>query len=152
MRIEHDTWIAVADGARALILRNAGDADYPRLEVIETASAESVPTRAMATDRPGRRPDHRGFGSGGKGPRSALEATDWHRVAETEFATSLAHRLLELADRGRFARLVLVADPRSMAQIRAVAGAGLQPLLTAEVTRDLTAMPLPRIAAILAEV
>lgn len=154
MRIEHDTWVAVADGGRALVTRNIGDADFIRLELVEAAEQDNPASRAQGTDRPGRMPDWRAGPAGQaphRAPRSALETTDWHRQTEEGFARMLGQRLLALADEGRFQRLVLVADPRTMSILRHVAGAGLAPVLLGEVTRDLTGMPLPRIAEVLAE-
>ena len=34
--LKHDGWLVVADGEKALFLRNEGDAEYPNL-IVETA-------------------------------------------------------------------------------------------------------------------
>jgi protein required for attachment to host cells len=158
MRIENATWIAVADGARFLLLHNDGDADYPRLRMVEHMDHQNPPSRDQGTDRPGRMPDQRGAapqtrGEPGQGPhpgpRSALETTDWHRIAEEDFARQIAARLSELAGQGQLGRLLLVADPRSLGRIRAALAPSLSRAIVAEVARDLTGQPLPRIAEVL---
>lgn len=52
-RLKHDTWVLVADGEKALFLRNEGDAEYPNLEVVREMHDDNPPTREQGTDQPG---------------------------------------------------------------------------------------------------
>src|SRR5438132_1054534 len=72
-RSSNKSWVLVADGARALVLRNDGDAEYPNLKLVRTYGQENPATRKQGTDKPGR--THESVGSG----RSAMEPTDWHQ-------------------------------------------------------------------------
>lgn len=152
MQVEHGTWIIVADGQKYLALRNRGDADFLHLEVIAHESEHTPPARDLASDRPGRRNDAvrataRGVRAWGK---SAMEQTDWHRVAEDRFAEALAQNLSAWAQEGRFRKLVLIADPQTLGTLRDVLDAGVRALVLVEIAKDLTQMPLDRIETVIA--
>lgn len=152
MQVEHGTWIIIADGQKYLALRNRGDADFLHLEVVAHESEHTPPARDLASDRPGRRNDAAratpaGVQAWGK---SAMEQTDWHRVAEGRFVEALSQKLSAWAQEGRFAKLVLVADPQSLGALRGGLAAGVKALVLAEIAKDLTQMPLDRIEAVIA--
>ena len=86
-RLKHGIWVVVADGEKALFLRNEGDATYPNLEVVREVREENPPTREQGTDRPGR------FNDGPSAHKSAVADTDWHRVEKERFADEIADRL-----------------------------------------------------------
>src|SRR5690606_28308351 len=71
IKLEHDVWVVVADGEKALFLRNEGDEKYPNLEVFREISEENPPTHDQGTDRPGRFTD-----GGGNVHKSAVQETD----------------------------------------------------------------------------
>jgi protein required for attachment to host cells len=50
--------------------------------------------------------------------RSAVEDTDWHRLAEDRFAAETADALYRLAHAHRFQRLVVVALPEVLGTLR----------------------------------
>ena len=52
--IDHNTWVMVGDGEKALFFRNEGDATYPNLEVVDVLEQENPKTGDQGTDRPGR--------------------------------------------------------------------------------------------------
>lgn len=52
------------------------------------------------------------------GPRSAFEDTDWHQLAKERFADDLADILYKKAHNGEFDRLVLVAAPSVLGDLR----------------------------------
>ena len=66
---------------------------------------ENPPTREQGSDRPGR------YSDGPSAHRSAVDDTDWHRVAKERFADEIAARLYKLAHAGDFREIVLVAPP-----------------------------------------
>ena len=66
LRLEHGLWVVVADGERALFLKNEGDAKFPDLKVQREMHEENPPTHEQGTDRPGR------FNDGPSAHRSAV--------------------------------------------------------------------------------
>jgi protein required for attachment to host cells len=142
MRIENGTWVLVADGEKFLLLRNNGDAELVDLRVIRHGDVDNPPTHEQGTDRPGRLDDP---GSG----RSAVEATDWHRLEKQRFAKDLTERLRGWALDNRFAALVLVADPRTLGVLRPELHKTVRERLVGEVDKDLTQMPIEAIEAVL---
>jgi len=142
MRIANGTWVLVADGEKYLLLRNEGGAALVDLRVIAHAEQDNPPNREQGTDRPGRLDD--------PGPgRSAVEETDWHRLAKERFAKDLADRLRLWALADRFEALVVAADPRTLGVLRPALHKAVVERLVGEVDKDLTKMPLPEIEEIL---
>lgn len=149
MKLEHDTWVVVADGEKFLLLRNIGDAEYPRLEVVDHETSANPPARDLSTDRAGRMHDSARQLTGGVEAwgKSGMEETDWHRVAEERFAEEIAESLGRLASSGRFEALVVVADPRTLGTLRKAYDDALKSRIVAEVPKDLTNLPLAGIEA-----
>lgn len=139
------TWVVVADGAKALLLENAGTAETPELRLVDKAAIDNPPTREQGTDQPGR------IDAPGGGPRSAMEQTDFHRLAEQDFARHLAADLEARRAVGEIGRLVLVAPPQMLGSLRAAMAQGLAGAVIAELPKTLTGHPLPEIARIVAE-
>lgn len=130
------TWVAVADGGKALILVNEGTDAAPLLKVLAKDALDNPSTREQGTDRPGRRPDT------GVGQRSAMEPTDWHELGEARFVRGFAERLNRAAEAGRFERLVLAAPPKVLGQLRPALSGRASGCLAAEIGSDLTGLPV----------
>lgn len=142
IRLAHDIWVLVADGEKALFLRNEGDALYPNLQVVRKVEEDNPPTREQGTDAPGR------SGPGGT-PNSAMEETDWHRIAKERFADEIAQRLYKMAHRGDFERIVLVAPPAVLGEMRQQLHKEVEARVVAEVPKTLTGHPVSEIEKIL---
>jgi protein required for attachment to host cells len=144
MKLEHDGWVVLADGRRAVLTRNIGTAFEPKLEVHSVLEAEpNPPTREQGTDRPGRSHES-------TSPRSsAMEQTDWHAQAEAEFLNDVAGRLDQLCTSGELGSLVLVAPPRALAELRRVLAASVRNRTVAEIDKDLTNHRLPDVEKVL---
>src|SRR3954468_1343525 len=54
MKIGEGDWVVVCDGAKALILQNAGDGMYPNLKTREVHQQAIPKTEELGTDEPGR--------------------------------------------------------------------------------------------------
>ncbi|MDP2119837.1 MAG: host attachment family protein [Hoeflea sp.] len=144
IRLKHKAWVVVADGEKALFLVNAGTPDRPALEVF-TGFAQSNPrTAEQGVDRPGRLSD--GMGSA---HRSAVQETDWHRLAKHEFAREIAALLETHALADRFEDLVIVAPPVVLGALRKALGKPVSDRIVAELAKDLTKHPVPEIEKIL---
>ena len=132
IKLAHDTWVVVADGEKALFLRNEGDEKYPNLEVFREIKEENPSTHDQGTDRPGR------FNDGPSPHKSAVEETDWHRIEKERFAKEIAERLYKSAHRGDFDRLVIVAPPLVIGEMRKELHKEVEARLIGEITKTLT--------------
>lgn len=145
IKLAHDAWVVVADGEKALFLRNEGDEKFPNLEVFREVKEDNPATHAQGVDRPGR------FNDGPSVHRSAVEETDWHRVEKERFAKDIATRLYKSAHHGDFERLVIVAPPLVMGEMRKELHKVVEDKLVAEVSKTLTNHTIDEIEKILTE-
>ncbi len=144
MNVGHGTWILVGDGEKALVLINQGDAQRPVFETLRVLEQENPPTREQGTDAPGRHAD--GPGS----HKSAVQNTDWHKLAKHRFAADIADSLYKSAHAGRFNKLVIVAPPRTLGDLRQELHAEVADRVVAEIDKSLTNLPLHEIEDALA--
>lgn len=142
--LTNGTFVVVADGEKALFLRNDGDEEYPNLVVLREIEHPNPPSREQGTDRPGRYPD-----AGTASHLSAVEETDWHRLEKERFAKELADRLYRLAHAHKFERLVIVAPPRVLGDLRPELHKEVVSRVAAEVAKDLVNQPIDRIETLL---
>ena len=142
IRLKKGGWVVVADGERALFLVNEGTVEKPDLAVFREMHQDNPLTREQGVDRPGRLSD--GMGSH---HRSAVQESDWHRVAKHEFAREI---MAKLSAMGKGAgQIVLVAPPVVLGEMRKHVPAELAGRIVAEVDKDLTKHPVGAIAEIL---
>lgn len=128
------TWILLADGARARLLVNEGPGKGLAPAIDQDFAGNRQKTRDIGSDKPGRTFDGAGVG------RHAMEPpTDAHRHNELEFARYMASVLDDASKRGSFDRLVLVAPPRALGDLRATLPNGVRDKVIAELNKDLTA-------------
>lgn len=142
MIIPHNALVLLADGKRFLLLRNAGDLREPRLAFEGGGEQENPSTQQQGSDQPGR---YASYGSA----RSAVEQTDFHQIEEDRFAGEVAGLLDRLAAAGDFDKLIVVAPPRTLAELRKRYGRAVSGRILAELAKDLTKHPVNEIAAIL---
>lgn len=144
LRIAFDTWVLVADGRKALLLRNATDEARPDLKVLKVIEQPDNPrTAEHGTDKPGRVTD------AATGRHSAVEQTDWHDLAERDFAAEVADTMERHHRDGDFSRLVVVAPARTLAAFRQRFSKELQGTVVAELDKDLTKHPVHEIERVL---
>ncbi|RUL96745.1 host attachment protein [Rhizobium chutanense] len=139
VKIPWKSWVVVCNGAKALIMRNAGDATLMNLKVLETLTQPNEPDRELGADKPGRSHTADGFS------RSAVEETDWHDQAEAQFLKHVAERLDELAQEKGAPGIILVAPPKALGAIRPALNADTQAAISAELAKDYTNMPVDEI-------
>jgi protein required for attachment to host cells len=145
------TWILIANGAKAKVLahdRKSGTLSpaFPHEFLGSTAQSKEI-----ASDRPGRSFESAGRGQpadvGAHGRHAMEPRTDPQRHAEYAFARDLAHHLQEAASKNRFQRLVVVAAPKTLGDLRELLPDSVKKLVTVELDKDLTNLPerdLPR--------
>ncbi|WP_118137978.1 host attachment family protein [Oceanicella sp. SM1341] len=137
--IPHNAWVLVADGEKALFLRNLMDAQDPNLEVVRHEQQDNPRNIDQAANRPGRMND------GGPGQRSALDDTDWHQLAKERFADDLADLLYSQAHAHRFEKIVLMAPPKVLGELRKVMHKEVADKVIGEVPKTLTNHPIDEI-------
>jgi protein required for attachment to host cells len=135
------TWILIADGARARVLENDG----PGRGVIAVdrlvLQGDHSATHDIVDDREGRT-----YSSHGPG-RSAIDArTDPHRELKRTFAHHLADVLAHELDAGAYERLVIVAAPATLGDLRKAISPKVSAKVTGEIPKDLTKTPNREVA------
>jgi protein required for attachment to host cells len=138
--IPHDALVFVGDGQKALFLRNAGDATLVNLTTKRVFTDENPPTHDQGTDRPGRV-----FQSAAKNKRSGVDTTDWHELEKERFAKRVASALEQLVRAKRIKAIVVVAPPRTLAELRNAFHADVKNRIVAEIEKDLTKLPVGEI-------
>jgi protein required for attachment to host cells len=128
------TYILVADGARARLYLNDGVGKG--LQPVSGATHKADlhhHDRDILTDKPGR-----AFSSVSSG-RSAMEPpTDWHRFEKHKFAREMARVLDAAAANRAFDRLILIAPPATLGDLRTELSEATRKMVTAELPKDLT--------------
>jgi protein required for attachment to host cells len=139
VRIRAGDWVVVCDGAKALILENAGDAKFPNLKTREVREQPDAKTREQGTDAPGRSVNSV------DARRAAMEQTDFHDQAEQRFLCDLAKRLDAAVMSGEAKALILVAPPRALGVLRQAVSGNLRNAIRAEVDKDYVKLPVHEI-------
>lgn len=140
------TWIVVANGARAHILQQNRKGNGLHEVLPYDLVGRNLPTRERVSDRAGMAYDRRSNASHAMAPRS-----DAHRHDKLQFARDLAAELVKHAETRAFRRLVLVAPPQTLGDLRSVLPERVRGLVNAEIPKDLTQFSLPAVHRQLAE-
>jgi protein required for attachment to host cells len=138
--IPHDAFVFVGDGRKALFLRNDGDEKFPNLKTERVFKEENPPTHEQGTDRPGRT-----FASARTHRSGAVGQTDWHHLEEDRFVGRVAAALEELVRARKIPALVVVAPPRTLADLRRDLHPDVKKRVVAEIDKDLTGHPVAEI-------
>lgn len=131
------TWILVADGTRAAIYGNDGPG-RGIYRAVEKNFAIDLPSHVgdIVSDQEGRAANPGGSGHHSIGPR-----TDPRRHQETEFIRSVASALDDAAQTKSYDRLVLVAPPKALGDLRTYLASHAAALVTRELDKDLVHLP-----------
>lgn len=133
LKIPHNALVFVGDGRRALFLRNEGDAISLSLRKERVFEDDNPPTHEQGSDRPGRV-----SAAGSAGRRSAVEPTDWHDLEEHRFAQKVAAAMEQLVRKSETKALIVVAPPRTLADLRNAFHSDVKACIIAEINKDLT--------------
>ncbi|OSJ30440.1 host cell attachment protein [Bradyrhizobium japonicum] len=144
IRLPHRAVVFVGDGSKAFFLLNEGDGLTPRLIVQQALEDENPPTHEQGSDKPGRAL------SGTEPNRSAMEQTDWHDIEKHRFARTVAGALDRLLGELQAEHLVIVAPPRTLADLRRSFSPTVQKSIIAELAKDLTGLSVSDISQYLA--
>jgi protein required for attachment to host cells len=133
LKIPHQALVFVGDGRTALFLRNDGDAKLPNLRVEKVLENENPSTREQGSDRPGRVSQ-----VAVAGRKAAFEPTDWHDLEEHRFTRTVAVAIEQMVRTIRVTALIVVAPPRTLAELRNAFHPHVKACVIAEINRDLT--------------
>ena len=140
-------WVRVADAARARLFQ----VEQPQQTLSAALGREligsNLPSREIGSDRPGRT-----FDSGGEGRHAKEPPTDPARHAQAEFAREVVRLLDEERESRSFERLIVVAPPQFLGDLRAAMSQQLREAVSAEVAKDLSKLPLHELQDHLREV
>jgi protein required for attachment to host cells len=115
-----------------LFFRNAGDAEYLQLELETKRQQDNPPNRDHKTDTAGR-----SF-AGADARRSKMQETDFHQLEEDRFAAETADLLYKRAHAGEVEKLLIVAPPRTLGELRKHYHREVEERLIGEIDKDLT--------------
>ena len=133
LAIPHDTWVFVGDGQKALFLRNDGDEKYLNLKTERVFAEDNPPAHEQGTDRPGSASK-----GAGTNRRSGMEMTDWHELEKHHFAQRTAAAMEQIVRARNVKALIIVAPPRTLADLRHAFHPDVKSRIVAEINKDLT--------------
>lgn len=140
------TWIVVADGARARVFSSRGWDSGLTPALKGELAGSNKPTRELGSDRPGR-----AFESADGSRHAMAPRVDWHQYEKHLFAREVAALVDGGATRGEFDRLVIVAPPATLGELRKALGKAASGKVVAEIGKDLTGLDETALTARLAE-
>jgi protein required for attachment to host cells len=140
LKIPHNAFVFVGDGRKALFLRNEGDEKYPFLKTENVFQDENPLTHEQGSEGPG----HIGKGIDAS-RRSTVEPVDWHHIEEHRFTRKVAAAMEEVVRSRNVPALVVVAPPKTLADLREAFHADVKARVIAEINKDLTKHPVGEI-------
>ena len=133
MELPHQTTVAVVDGHNFALFENAGSSAEPRLKPLERVDVDGTNFSAGV-----RHQDEVG---------QKLGRTDLDELAH---AAAAAEWLNKAAIGGKISKLFVVADPKSLGEMRRHYHTKLQDALVGELDRTMTSEPPEQIAKVIA--
>lgn len=131
MILPNDATVAVVDGEKLRLFRNKGM--EPGIRLTEEQAADVEPANQ---------------GSGMR-HRSTSANPDQSRLQEDDFAAAAAARLNRLALAGKIASLFVIADPRTLGELRRHLHEATKAKLVGDLAKDLTGSSIEKIEAAL---
>jgi protein required for attachment to host cells len=120
MLLPQGATVAVADGEKLILFRNTGHEGEPKLTALPKADIDS---------------DHRGAATG---HRSSSANPDNNQVEEDGFTAGVAEKLNKSVLAGNISKLVVIAAPRTLGELRKHYHQKLSAVLVGEIPKDLT--------------
>ncbi len=134
------TWILIANGARARVMQAEGVGKGITALPSMVFGQDAKKTSDIMADRPGRT-----FDSAGAGRHSMAYHSEPERGRERAFAAMLIGTLQRAYEEGEFERLVLVAPPQALGDLREALPLDLAKTLRGTLAKDLTQLPNSKI-------
>jgi protein required for attachment to host cells len=133
--MNNNTWILIADGAKAMVYQYNGPNN--KLSLVEGGELNHVNelSQDLVTTKRGRMHDN------GQGQRSALERhTDPHEHEKYVFAKEITAFLKEKEN--ALDRLIIAAAPKFLGDLRQLLSDNIKNKISAELDKDLTNVPV----------
>ncbi len=121
-KIHNGTWVVVADGTQARMLRNEGEHNKISLKQVDLLESKNMPGQGPSGSRP---------------PEESISSTE-----EATFAKQLAHHINDAALKNQFKHLVLIADPQTLGQMRPLLHHETTQRMIGELAKTLTNAPI----------
>lgn len=145
MTLPHNTLILVADGRKALFLRNRGDGQQIDLRTASQREREDRKDSDIKTAPSGQSPAPAGTGL----PGGTMGEPDFHQQEEDRFARDLADKINAMALASQFDALVVIAPARTMGELRPLWHKEVSARLLGEHVKEMTDRPISDIEALL---
>ena len=145
MTLPTNALILVADGRKALFLRNQGDEQRIDLRTASHRERDDRKDSDIKTDASGQSPAPAGTGL----PGGTMGEPDFHQQEEDRFARDLAEKINAMALAGQFDALVVVAPARTMGELRPLWHKEVSARILGEHVKEMTDRPIPDIEALL---
>lgn len=145
MTLPNNALILVADGRKALFLRNQGDEQRIDLRTASHRTRDDRKDSDIKSDASGQSPAPAGTGL----PGGTMGEPDFHQQEEDRFARDLAEKINAMALAGQFDALVVVAPARTMGELRPLWHKEVSARILGEHVKEMTDRPIPDIEALL---
>ena len=143
MALPHNALVMVADGRKALFLRNHGDENQIDLRTEAHDERQDRKDREIKTDAPGTTGQSAGYG------RPAMDETDFHQQEEDRWVKDAADELRRRALRNDFDALAIVAPPKALGIIRKELHKEVERRIVCTLNKEMTDRPIPDIEELL---
>ena len=134
MRCPQNTLVALANGKRFLLMRNTGQAFEPKLEQVEELDLELT-----------------NFSAGVRHQDPAGERSSSTDINELAHGAAIAEWLNDRALKGQLSDIVIVADPKTLGQIRQRCHEQTEKKIIGEIAKDLTNQPINAVERAIAD-
>ncbi|MEL7688547.1 host attachment protein [Citromicrobium bathyomarinum] len=134
MKLPHNAHVAVADGNRFMFLKNTGQIFEPKLEMVEQPDL-----------------DPSNFSAGVRHQDDVSQRTGATDLNELAHGAAVAEWLNAKAVSGEVTQLLVLADPKTLGEMRRHYHSALEKALVGEIDKTVTGEPLDKIAKIIAD-
>lgn len=134
MRCPQNTLVALANGKRFLLMRNTGQAFEPKLELVQELDLELT-----------------NFSAGVRHQDPAGERSSSTDINELAHGAAIAEWLNDRALKNQLSDIVIVADPKTLGQIRQHCHEQTQGKIIGEIAKDLTNQPMNAVERAIAD-
>lgn len=146
MTLPNNALVLVADGRKALFLRNQGDGRRIDLRTTSHQEYDDRKDSDIKTDASGQSPAPAGKGLGG----GTMGEPDFHQQEKDRFAHDLAEKINAMALAGKFDAIVIIAPAKTMGELRAHWHDEVSKRVIGEHVKEMTDRPVQDIEAMLA--
>ena len=143
MALPHNALVLVADGTKALFLRNHGDQNQIDLRIEAHDERQDAADHEMKTDAAGTNAQSGGFG------RPTYEETDFHQLDEDRWAKDAADELKKRALRNDFDALAIIAPPKVLGVLRKELHKEVERRVVLTLNKEMTDRPIADIEDLL---